>query len=116
VRAGAPADPTEDIIVAADQLARAVARATPEELAAAEVQLASRTQQLALPSGDRPDHTAPPAMLRAVRAALTPRALPPPRAPSTAQLVRDRVRAGIEALARRASARWPRAAALLATR
>jgi hypothetical protein len=78
VRAGAPADPTEDIIVAADQLARAVARATPAQLAAAELTLLTRTRTLALPSPDRPDFSAPPSMLRAVRTALLP---PPPTEP-----------------------------------
>ena len=84
VRAGAPADPTEDIIVAADQLARAVARATPAQLAAAEVTLLTRTRTLALPSPDRPDFSAPPSMLRAVRQALLP-APPYRRARCTAE-------------------------------
>jgi hypothetical protein len=79
VRAGAPADPTDDIIVAADQLARAVARATPAQLAAAELTLLARTRTLALPSPDRPDFSAPPSMLRAVRTALLPAAEPEPR-------------------------------------
>lgn len=73
VRAGAPADPTEDIIVAADQLARAVARATPAQLAAAELTLLTRSTRLALPAPGRSAETsAPPSMLRAVRMALLP--------------------------------------------
>jgi len=101
VRAGAPADPTEDILVAADQLARAVARATPAQLAAAEVALASRTRHLALPSGDRPDHAAPPEMLRAVRAALLPAPEAPPR--SAAQRARHLLVTAAGAISRR----WP---------
>lgn len=79
VRAGAPVDPTDDIIVAADQLARAVARATPAQLAAAEIKLLARSTQLALPSPDRPDFSAPPSMLRAVRTALLPAPRSEPR-------------------------------------
>lgn len=72
VRAGAPADPVEDILVAADQLARAVARATPQELARADLRLRIRTARLALPAPDRPDYSAPTTMLGAVRTALLP--------------------------------------------
>ena len=76
VQPGAPADPTEDVVAAAEQLARAVARATAAELAAAEARLDARSSQLALPSGSA-NHAAArwspaPAILRAVRAALTP--------------------------------------------
>ncbi len=118
VRAGAPADPTEDILVAADQLARAVARATPAQLVAAELKLMTRSTQLALPSPDRPDSSAPPALLRAVRIALLPA---PPEPPSR----RDRLRAAASALlerlpspaaiASRANAWSSRARSLLAT-
>jgi len=93
VRAGAPEDPTDDIIVAADQLARAVARASPAQLAAAEIKLLTRSTQLALPSPDRPDFSAPPSMLRAVRSALLlPAPEPEPRRK------RDRLAAAATAL------------------
>ncbi|MBA2541461.1 MAG: hypothetical protein H0V17_17600 [Deltaproteobacteria bacterium] len=93
VRAGAPEDPTDDIIVAADQLARAVARATPAQLAAAEIKLLMRSTQLALPSPDRPDFSAPPSMLRAVRSALL---LPAPE--TEPRRKRDRFAAAATAL------------------
>jgi len=86
LRAGAPADPTEDILVAAEQLARAIARATPAQLAAAELTLITRSTQLALPSPDRRDFSAPPAMLRAVRTALLP-----PGEPEQKASLRDRI-------------------------
>lgn len=95
VRAGAPADPTEDILVAAEQLARAVSRATPAQLAAAELTLATRSTQLALPAPDRPDVSAPPAMLRAIRQALLP--APEPAPPS----LRDRLTTAATALVQR---------------
>lgn len=41
VRVGAPADPVDDIVTMAEQLRRAVARATPEQLEAARVRLGS---------------------------------------------------------------------------
>jgi hypothetical protein len=77
VRAGAPADPTADIVSAVEQLARAMARATPIEIVAARVQLDARTSQLALPAPGQPAQPSP-ALLRAVRAALEP---PAPDAP-----------------------------------
>jgi hypothetical protein len=116
VRAGAPADPTDDIIVAADQLARAVARATPAQLAAAEIKLLTRSTQLALPSPDRPDFSAPPSMLRAVRTALLPAPKAEPRrrdrfiTAATALLARSRV------LASQATAWSTRARAMLPIR
>jgi len=89
VQPGTPQDPTEDVIAAAEQLARAIARATPTELAAAEATLDTRSQ-LALPavgaSGSglsqmpwlahgtprAAHHPAAPSILRAVRVALAP--------------------------------------------
>ena len=71
VRAGAPLDPTEDVIAAAEQLARAVGRATPVELARAQAELAMRDANRALPAPDKLRMTAP-FLLRAVRAALAP--------------------------------------------
>ena len=74
IRAGTPADPTDDIISAVEQLARAMARATPIELVAAQSILDRRDAQLALPAPGQPAAPSP-QLLRAVRAALAP---PPP--------------------------------------
>lgn len=125
VRAGAPADPTEDILVAADQLARAVARATPAQLAAAEIKMLVRSTQLALPSPDRPDFSAPPSMLRAVRTALLPAPPAPPRRRdrfvATAQALLERSTGLLQrlpspaAITSRATAWSTRARTLLAT-
>lgn len=71
LKAGTPADPTEDILSAVEQLARAMARATPVELLQAQTILDARDAQLALPAPGA--HFAPsPQLLRAVRAALDP--------------------------------------------
>ncbi|MBA3398264.1 MAG: hypothetical protein H0T89_36900 [Deltaproteobacteria bacterium] len=71
IRAGTPADPTDDVITAVEQLARAMARATPSQIASAEATLAARDAQLALPAPGA--HAAPPpSVLRAVRAVLAP--------------------------------------------
>jgi len=77
VRAGTPADPAQDVVTAAEQLARAMARATPAQLAAAEVSLDARAAQRALPAAN--DHGVPaPSLLRAVRTALaTPTSVVP---------------------------------------
>ncbi len=70
-RAGTPVDPTDDVITAVEQLARAMARATPSQIASAEATLAARDTQLALPAPGA--HAAPPpSVLRAVRAVLAP--------------------------------------------
>jgi len=76
VRPGAPPpDPTDDVITAAEQLARAIARATPAQLAAAESQLADRDARPALPA---PDVAAvSPSPLNVLRAIRTAIALPP---------------------------------------
>jgi hypothetical protein len=68
-------DATADIVVAGDQLARAIARATPGERAAA----AARLDRLALPAPD----TAPtaPAITRSIRDVLVPPPPSPPRRP-----------------------------------
>jgi len=71
VRAGAPLDPTDDVVAAAEQLARAVARATPAQLAAAQAALAMREAQKPLPAPSAIPTTAT-SFLRAVRAALAP--------------------------------------------
>ncbi len=76
MRAGAPADAMDDVVVAAEQLARAVARATPGELARAEAELAFRASQLALPAPGALPAPAP-SFVRAVRAALAPPPAPP---------------------------------------
>ncbi len=76
VRAGAPTDPTEDVVAAAEQLARAVARATPVQLAQAQAELAVRDATRVLPApGDL--YKTSPSIMRAVRAALAP-AVPKP--------------------------------------
>ena len=77
---GAPEDPTEDVVTAAEQLARALARATPAQLAAAESALADRP---ALPAPERTTTTTaaapsltPLSVLRAIRTTLAPPPLP----------------------------------------
>jgi hypothetical protein len=70
VRAGTPpADPTDDIIHAVEELARAMARATPIEIIAAQRMIDWRTKRLALPAPGKPTGPSP-QMLRAVRAAI----------------------------------------------
>ncbi|HEY5946829.1 MAG TPA: hypothetical protein VIV40_15105 [Kofleriaceae bacterium] len=66
-------DPTEDILAAAEQLARAMARATPSERKAA----TSRMDQLALPAPGAKPVTFHGAMLRSIREAIEPVAPPP---------------------------------------
>lgn len=97
VRAGAPADPTEDILVAAEQLARAVARATPAQLAEAETLWRARSPQRALPVDG------------------VPIALLPAPEPARRRL-RDRLTEVAATLIERLPGRWPaRARALLPT-
>jgi hypothetical protein len=57
VRPGTPADPVADVIDAAEQLARAINRATPDQLAAAGAAIGARTR-LALADGSGPIRTA----------------------------------------------------------
>lgn len=71
VRAGAPLDPTEDVIAAAEQLARAIGRATPKQLAQAQAELAMRDAVRPLPAPAALRYAAP-SLMRAVRAALAP--------------------------------------------
>ena len=71
VRAGAPLDPMEDVVAAAEQLARAVGRATPVQLCQAQAELAMRDAKRALPAPDALRFTAP-SLIRAVRTALAP--------------------------------------------
>jgi hypothetical protein len=66
-------DATEDIIAAAEQLARAMARATPSERKAA----TARMDQLALPAPGAKPVTFHGGMLRSIREALEPVAPPP---------------------------------------
>jgi len=82
LRPGAPpADPTEDVVSAAEQLARALARATPAQLAAAETTLADRDRP-ALPAPEQHTAAAEPArltpltVLRAIRTAIAPPPMP----------------------------------------
>jgi hypothetical protein len=108
-RAGTPADPTDDVITAVEQLARAMARATPIELVAAQAILDRRDAQLALPAPGKP--TAPsPQLLRAVRAALDPAAPPSKLDALFAQISperRARWRAAIDAALARLTPRLP---------
>jgi hypothetical protein len=68
-------DAGEDIVAAAELLARAMARATPAERTTA----AARLERLALPApGAAPAPFAPQAVLRQIRATLVPPAPPPP--------------------------------------
>ena len=71
IRPGTPVDPTADIVSAVEQLARAMARATPIEIIAAQSQLDARNSQLALPAPGQTGGPSP-SLLRAVRAALEP--------------------------------------------
>ena len=71
VRTGAPLDPRDAVVAAALELARAVARATPVQLAQAQAELAMRDARGAIPGpGALP--SSPTSMLRAIRAALAP--------------------------------------------
>jgi hypothetical protein len=73
-----PVDPTEDIVVAAESLARAMTRATPAERVAA----ASRMDRLALPAPDAEPAAFHGSMLRSIRNALEPIPATSPRKPS----------------------------------
>jgi len=74
--AALPIDASEDIVAAAEMLARAMARATPAERTSA----AARLDRLALPApGAPPAPHAPANVLRQIRTALAPPA--PPAAP-----------------------------------
>lgn len=66
-------DPTEDIVAAAEQLARAMARATPSERKAA----TARMDQLALPAPGAKPVTFHGGMIQSIRNALEPVAPPP---------------------------------------
>lgn len=125
VQPGAPVDPTDDVIAAAEQLARALARATPTQVAIAEAELTLRASQLALPAPGTAGRAAAPGMLNAVRAALVPPAPPPEpvvSGPSRTAMLTGAVLALLTRLPRRrpsvrawASAHvLPRARALLA--
>ena len=76
---GPPTDPTEDVVSAAEQLARALARATPAQLAAAETTLADRDRP-ALPAPEQPApataSVTPLTVLRAIRTAIAPPPMP----------------------------------------
>ncbi len=76
IRAGAPTDPTDAVVAAAEQLAHAVARATPVQLAQAQAELAIRDANRAVPAPSAIPLAAP-SILRAIRTALAP----PPAAP-----------------------------------
>lgn len=71
VTAGVPADAALAVVAAAEQLARAVARATPAELARAQAELAVREAARPVPSPGALPRTGT-ALLRALRGALGP--------------------------------------------
>jgi len=114
IRAGTPADPTDDIISAVEQLARAMARATPIELVAAQSILDRRDAQLALPAPGQPAAPSP-QLLRAVRAALEPAEAPRPASKLDALFAqlsperRARWRSAIDAALARLAPRLPAA-------
>ncbi len=77
-------DPAEDIVAATEQLARAMARATPQERDEA----MGRMDRLALPAPGAKPVTFHGAMIRSIREALDPTApLPAPRAPAKQPLL-----------------------------
>jgi hypothetical protein len=78
IRPGTPAAPSDGIVAAVEQLARAMARATPIEIITAQSLLDTRSSQLALPAPNHPPSPSP-QLLRAVRAALESPAEPAPR-------------------------------------
>jgi hypothetical protein len=73
-------DPAEDIVAATEQLARAMARATPDEREEA----MGRMDRLALPAPGAKPVTFHGAMIRSIREALDP---PPPRMPAKQPLL-----------------------------
>ena len=100
-------DPTEDIITAAEQLARAMARATPSERKAA----TTRMDQLALPAPGAKPVTFHGAMLRSIREALVPVA--PPPVPKPQPLLAALAYAVVERITERAPELLERAPKLL---
>lgn len=76
IRIGAPADPIDDVVASAEQLARAVARATPAQLVKAQAALAMRDATRALPAPSAIASTST-SILRAIRTALAPPAPAP---------------------------------------
>ena len=115
VRAGTPADPTDDIISAVEQLARAMARATPIELVAAQATLDRHAAQLPLPAPGKPMGPSP-QLLRAVRAALDPEPAPTAQPRLIDQLFaqlsperRERWRTALDAALARLAPRLPAA-------
>jgi hypothetical protein len=81
-------DPAEDIVAATEQLARAMARATPDERDDA----MARMDRLALPAPGAKPVTFHGAMVRSIREALDPVApTPPPRAPWYAGRLQPRI-------------------------
>ncbi|MDX2088568.1 MAG: hypothetical protein SFX73_12005 [Kofleriaceae bacterium] len=75
VRAGAPTDPIADVVAAAEQLARAIARATPVELAKAQAELAVREAVRPVPTPKALPHIGS-SLMRAVRTALASAPVP----------------------------------------
>jgi len=103
-------DPTEDIVAAAEQLARAMARATPSERSAA----TQRLDHLALPAPGAKPVDFHGGMLKHIREALEPTQLPPP--PKPQPLLTAIAYAVVERIAARTPRRLRRAAALIESR
>jgi hypothetical protein len=114
-------DPTEDIVAAAEQLARAMARATAAERKAASTRMA----RLALPApGVQPiaDHAA---VLRSIREAIEPVVPPPVQKPrpliaaiayAVVERIGERIHASAPELVDRIPARLRRAGSLVRAR
>jgi hypothetical protein len=114
-------DPTEDIIAAAEQLARAMARATPSERKAATM----RMDQLALPAPGAKPVTFHGGMLRSIRNALEPVAPPPVPKPqpllaaiayAVVERITDRINEHAPQLMERIPSRLRRAGSLVRAR
>jgi hypothetical protein len=88
-----PVDACEDIVAAAEQLARAMERATPAERGAA----AARMERLALPAPDAAPAPYHGAMLRTIRDALVPARPTPTRPPPLLQTIALGVYARLQA-------------------
>jgi hypothetical protein len=85
-------DATEDIVAAAEVLARAIARATPAERSSA----AARLDHLALPAPEAAPSISSPTVLRQIRVAIAAPELPSPAARRTLASVAIAVLARLE--------------------
>lgn len=114
-------DPTADIVVAAEQLARAMARATPAERKAA----TARMDMLALPAPGQEPVTFHRATLQSIRDAIEPVAPPPPPKPqpllaaiayAVVERITDRIHEKAPQLMERIPSRLRRAGSLVRAR